>query len=146
MKRLTIIILLSLLISITATASFRYTVNRQSLFAHYHIEHLSGAFRQVDDVHLPLVLAICRVESRFDRFAVSRHGDMGIMQVNRYWFPVIMRNWSNPEYNVRIGYSILLDCLSASNSVFGAVTMYNGDRSGGYAKKIMRELKRLEEL
>jgi len=88
--------------------------------------HRSGAAR----LQPGLVMAVIAVESRFDRWAVSRAGAVGLMQVMPFWPERLgMRRYQlvHVEPNVRMGCAILRYYLSAAhNDVRHALARYNG--------------------
>ena len=62
------------------------------------------------DLSPELVLSIIEVESGFDRYAVSRAGAQGLMQVMPFWKEEIGRpddNLIHPDTNLRYGCHIL---------------------------------------
>lgn len=77
-----------------------------------------------------LVLALIEVESRFDRFAVSRSGARGLMQVMPFWKKEIghpQDNLFDPHTNLRYGCTILRYYLDANGGdVEAALASYNG--------------------
>jgi soluble lytic murein transglycosylase-like protein len=77
-----------------------------------------------------LVLAVLEVESRFDRWAVSRSGAVGLMQVMPYWpeqLGMRRRELVTMEANVRMGCAILRHYLeSEHHDVRRALGRYNG--------------------
>ena len=77
-----------------------------------------------------LVLAVIHVESTFDRFAVSRVGAQGYMQVMPFWKNEIGRpddNLINPDTNLRYGCTILKYYLDKENGKLAeALARYNG--------------------
>lgn len=89
-----------------------------------------------------LVLAVIQVESRFDRFAVSPAGALGIMQVMPFWKNEIGRpedNLIDLTTNLRYGCIILKHYLDRSNGHLAeALARYNGSfGSYRYAAKVM---------
>ncbi len=84
------------------------------------------------DMDPDLVLAVMQVESRFDRFAVSRVGAQGLMQVMPFWRNEIGRpqdNLTQIKTNVRYGTAILGQYLSeAHGDLIDALARYNGSR------------------
>jgi soluble lytic murein transglycosylase-like protein len=79
-----------------------------------------------------LVLAVMQVESAFDRFAISRVGAQGLMQVMPFWRLEIGRpqdNLTDVETNVRYGTAILAHYLEVSRGdLVDALARYNGSR------------------
>lgn len=79
-----------------------------------------------------LVLAVMQVESAFDRFAISRVGAQGLMQVMPFWREEIGRpqdNLTEVETNIRYGTTILAHYLDvARNDLVDALARYNGSR------------------
>jgi len=77
-----------------------------------------------------LVMAVIAVESRFDRWAVSSAGAVGLMQVMPFWPERLgMRRYQlvHVEPNVRMGCAILRFYLGYEhNDVRKALARYNG--------------------
>lgn len=77
-----------------------------------------------------LVLALIQVESRFDRFAISRVGAQGLMQVMPFWKNEIGHpedNLTDIGTNLRYGCQILRFYLQKENGdLSGALARYNG--------------------
>ncbi len=77
-----------------------------------------------------LVLAVIDVESRFDRYAVSAAGAVGLMQVMPFWprsLGVDNRLFGSVEFNVRLGCEILaFYMLHERNDYRRALSRYNG--------------------
>lgn len=77
-----------------------------------------------------LVLALIEVESSFDRFAVSRAGAQGLMQVMPFWKHEIGRpddNLTDPYTNLRYGCRILQYYLEKEKgNLMHALARYNG--------------------
>ncbi len=77
-----------------------------------------------------LVMALIAVESRFDRWAVSRTGAVGLMQVMPFWPEQLgMRRYElvHIEQNLRMGCAILRYYLGFEhNDVRKALARYNG--------------------
>jgi soluble lytic murein transglycosylase-like protein len=80
-----------------------------------------------------LVLAVLEVESRFDRWAVSATGAVGLMQVMPFWperLGMQRRELVSIEANIRMGCAILRHYLAAEhNDVRRALGRYNGSLS-----------------
>jgi soluble lytic murein transglycosylase-like protein len=77
-----------------------------------------------------LVLAVIDVESRFDLYAVSPSGAVGLMQVMPFWprnLGVENRLFGNVEFNVRLGCEILAFYMhNERNDYRRALARYNG--------------------
>lgn len=82
------------------------------------------------DLPPELVLAVIEVESNFDRFAVSRAGAQGLMQVMSFWLDeldVEHANLFDPALNLRMGCTILRHYLDRENGdIPRALARYNG--------------------
>jgi soluble lytic murein transglycosylase-like protein len=84
------------------------------------------------DAPLPpgLVLAVMEVESRFNRWAVSNAGAVGLMQVMPFWpeqLGLRRRELLSTEQNIRMGCAILRYYLEMErNDVRRALARYNG--------------------
>ncbi|MHB1543588.1 MAG: lytic transglycosylase domain-containing protein [Gammaproteobacteria bacterium] len=92
-----------------------------------------------------LVLAIINVESRFHRFAVSRVGAQGLMQIMPFWLREIGRphdNLFNIHTNLRIGCSILHYYLQKARGDYAlALERYNGRTDSiWYASQVLERL------
>jgi soluble lytic murein transglycosylase-like protein len=88
--------------------------------------------RRQGEARLPpgLVMAVIYVESRFDRWAVSSAGAVGLMQVMPFWPEQLgMRRYelTRTASNIRMGCAILRFYLKKEkNSVTRALARYNG--------------------
>lgn len=103
--------------------------------AHERIEILKDVYCET---HRPgvtplppgLVMALIDVESRFDRWAVSSAGAVGLMQVMPFWPEQLgMRRFelTHVAANVRMGCAILRFYLRAEHRNYGrALARYNG--------------------
>ncbi len=82
------------------------------------------------DLEPELVMAVIDVESNFDRFAISRVGARGLMQVMPFWREEIGRpddNLFQVRTNLRYGCTILRYYLNAENgNLARALARYNG--------------------
>jgi len=82
-------------------------------------------------VPFELTMAVCYVESGFDPYAVSSHGDSGLMQiapVNHGWLAsdLGITDLFDSVQNVRAGVHILADKIAGSNGDFTTALMkYN---------------------
>jgi soluble lytic murein transglycosylase-like protein len=77
-----------------------------------------------------LVLAVMDVESRFDRYAVSSAGAVGLMQVMPFWprqLGVQNRLFGSVDFNVKLGVEILAFYIHKErNDYVRALARYNG--------------------
>ena len=94
-----------------------------------------------------LVLAVIEVESRFDKFAISRAGALGLMQVMPFWLKEIGRpndNLFDMKTNLRMGCTILRHYLDKEKgNLTHALARYNGSLySHRYTNKVFRALDR----
>jgi soluble lytic murein transglycosylase-like protein len=82
------------------------------------------------DLPPELVLAVIEVESRFDRFAVSRVGAQGLMQVMPFWKAELGReddNLTDNATNLSYGCHILQYYLEREDgALHEALAAYNG--------------------
>lgn len=110
---------------------------------------LEGVHHEASRVALPpeLVLAVIHVESRFDRFAISRAGARGLMQIMPFWLDEI----GHPEdnlfviaTNLRMGCTILRYYLDMENGHLArALARYNGSLGRPvYPRLVFAALKR----
>ena len=89
-----------------------------------------------------LVLAVLDVESRFNRWAVSSAGAVGLMQVMPFWpeqLGMRRRELVAMEANIRMGCAILRHYLAAEHhDVRRALGRYNGStRSREYPDRVV---------
>ncbi|RMF16085.1 MAG: lytic transglycosylase domain-containing protein [Gammaproteobacteria bacterium] len=89
-----------------------------------------------------LVLAVIHIESRFDRFAISRVGAQGLMQVMPFWKKEIGRPQDNLfkiETNLRYGVTILKHYYQKEKgNLIRALARYNGSAGKTwYPEKVM---------
>jgi soluble lytic murein transglycosylase-like protein len=107
----------------------RYVADRDE-----RMEILTNVYREAlrQKIDVDLVLAVIQVESAFDRYAVSKAGAQGLMQVMPFWRLEIGRpqdNLTNIETNVRYGTAILAHYLGVSHGdLVDALARYNGSR------------------
>jgi soluble lytic murein transglycosylase-like protein len=89
-----------------------------------------------------LVLSLIEVESQFDRYAVSRSGARGLMQVMPFWKKEIghpQDNLFHPLTNLRYGCTILKYYIELTDGdVRDALERYNGSPDKqAYADKVL---------
>ena len=100
-----------------------------------------------------LILAIMAIESSFNPFAQSTVGAQGLMQVmtrvHEDKYQHFGGQWAafDPLSNLRVGVSVLKECIARAGSLEGGLRYYVGaanlDDDGGYAAKVMAEHERL---
>lgn len=96
------------------------------------IDILRGAYREATRAGLDpnLILAVIEVESTFDRYAISRSGAQGLMQVMPFWLRELgmdNANLMNINVNLRLGCTILHYYLDRENGDLArALARYNG--------------------
>lgn len=97
-----------------------------------------------------LLLAIAKVESSFNKYAISPSGALGIMQVIPKWHKekvIAARDkLGNPELfnidtNIYIGTWVIKDCLIKHKDVSKALLCYSG-QTEGYDQKVLQEYKK----
>ena len=110
------------------------------------LEHVYQESLRVD---LPpeLILAVIHTESHFDRFAISRSGARGLMQIMPFWLDEIGRpedNLFNIETNLRFGCTILRHYIDKERGdIARALARYNGSRGRRvYPDKVFSRLRR----
>ncbi|MCZ6710236.1 MAG: transglycosylase SLT domain-containing protein [Gammaproteobacteria bacterium] len=110
---------------------------------------LQTVYREANrqDLDANLVLAVMQVESAFDRFAISRVGAQGLMQVMPFWRLEIGRaqdNLTDTDTNVRYGTTILAHYLVVSKGdLIDALARYNGSRGAlNYPEKVITAWRR----
>ena len=81
-------------------------------------------------LHPEMVLAVINVESNFDRWAISRAGAQGLMQVMPFWLKEIPQagdNLFDIRTNLRFGCTILKHYIDREQGDFmRALARYNG--------------------
>ena len=92
-----------------------------------------------------LVIALIDIESRFDRFAISRSGAQGLMQIMPFWLKEIGHpddNLMDIDTNLRMGCTILKYYMDMENgNIRRALARYNGSLgSWVYPDKVMTAL------
>lgn len=92
-----------------------------------------------------LVLAVIDVESNFNRYAISRTGAMGLMQIMPFWLDEIGKpgdNLFDLKTNLRLGCTILRYYLDKEKGdLTRALARYNGSLGNyRYSKKVYHAL------
>jgi len=113
------------------------------------LEILRVAHREASRAELPpeLVLAVIDIESRFDKFAISHAGALGLMQIMPFWLEEIGRpndNLFQIETNLRYGCAILKHYLDRENGdLTRALARYNGSLGKTwYPERVLEALSR----
>lgn len=108
------------------------------------LQILRLVYRESRSAGLPpdLVLAVIEIESHFNRYAVSRVGAQGLMQVMPFWKNEIGRNEDSlvdTETNIRYGCYILAYYLKIANQDWAeALARYNGSYGRTvYSEKVL---------
>jgi soluble lytic murein transglycosylase-like protein len=98
--------------------------------------------------HLPpeMVLAVIQTESNFDRWAISRVGAQGLMQVMPFWLKEIGRQGDSLfsiKTNLRLGCTILRHYLDKEKGDWTkALARYNGSIGRAiYPRKVFKNLR-----
>ena len=101
-----------------------------------------------------LILAVVAVESRFNPYAESEFGAMGLMQViPKYHLDKFEgigpgQSFLHPATNLRVGAAILKEYIRRSGSIQNGLQWYAGaqdDASNQYSMKVLGERARLEQ-
>jgi len=110
---------------------------------------LRSIHREATKADLPpeLVIALIDIESRFDRFAISRSGAQGLMQIMPFWLNEIGHpddNLMDIDTNLRMGCTILKYYLDMEKGhIRRALARYNGSLgSWVYPDKVISVLNR----
>ena len=96
-----------------------------------------------NDLSPQLVLALIQVESNFDRFAISKVGAQGLMQIMPFWKDVIGHtddNLFDPATNIRYGCAILKVYLKREKQdIRTALARYHGSYPKDYyARRVIK--------
>ncbi|MES2185771.1 MAG: lytic transglycosylase domain-containing protein [Pseudomonadota bacterium] len=110
-----------------------------------------GARNKLDPT---LILAVMAIESGFNPFAQSPVGAQGLMQVMTSVHRDKYQNFGghfaafDPVSNLRVGVTVLQECISRAGSLEGGLRYYVGaaniEDDGGYAGKVLAEHSRLQ--
>ena len=97
-------------------------------------------------LHPELVLAVIHIESRFDRFAISRVGAQGLLQVMPFWLKEIGHpedNLVDLKTNLRMGCTILKYYLDKEKGdLVKGLARYNGSTGRRvYSDKVLDVLR-----
>lgn len=118
------------------------------------VEVVDAAFREAHRHGLDpvLILAVIAVESRFNPFAQSEQGALGLMQVvPRFHMDKIaalgVPSILVPDANIALGARILKDAIRRAGNEQAGLQLYNGavdDETQAYANRVLQERRRLE--
>lgn len=92
------------------------------------------------------VLAVIKVESRFNHRARNETGATGLMQIIPRWHPEKLKNKNllRVEDNIAVGCRILREYLDKfKGNKTRALKFYSGDKSMGYVNKVNRALNQI---
>lgn len=112
----------------------------------YRIRLLKAVLHESERAGLDpqLVLAVIDIESNFDRYALSRVGAQGLMQVMPFWKEVYNRpqdDLYNPLVSLRYGCAILRHYMDKYQNPEDALAAYNGSLGRAkYPNKIFSRL------
>jgi len=100
------------------------------------------------DLSPELILGVIAVESRFDHFAVSNVGAIGLMQVMPFWKNKLGSKDDNLlkiETNIRYGCAIIRHYLDRYKRIDRALAAYNGSLGQmKYPNKVFEAMKRFK--
>ncbi len=107
------------------------------------VHHYARQFK----INPQLVLAIIQTESSFERFAISRVGAQGLMQIMPFWLKEIGHESDNLfhiDTNIRYGCAIFsLYLEETGGNLTQALQRYNGARkSTKYSRKVFNYLRK----
>ena len=113
------------------------------------LNFLKLVHREASRADLPpeLVLAVIEVESNFDRFAISRVGAQGYMQIMSFWLDEIGQledNLFHARTNIRMGCTILRHYIDVEKGdLRKGLARYNGSTGlRHYSDKVFNSLSR----
>jgi len=94
-----------------------------------------------------LVLSVIQVESKFDAYAVSKAGAVGLMQIMPFWLKLIGRpedSLVHAQTNLRMGCTILkYYIIKTHGDLREALQRYNGATVGiDYSDQVLKALNR----
>lgn len=114
---------------------------------------LEGCFHEAADrydVAAPLLMAIAEVESSFRPDAINRGNgngtyDVGVMQINSWWFPRLERDYGitetdlmEPCMNIKVGAWILATNFQQVGWSWQAIGAYNAGTGRGEERERLR--------
>ena len=139
--------------SVAYWLSKKYRVAPEPLAALVNEAYELGARNKLDPT---LILAIMAIESSFNPFAQSAVGAQGLMQVMTRVHTDKYENFGghlaafDPVTNLRVGVTVLKECIARAGSLEGGLRHYVGaanlESDGGYAAKVLAEHFRLRQV
>ena len=133
--------------------SKKYRVAPEPIAALVSEAYELGARNKLDPT---LILAIMAIESSFNPFAQSAVGAQGLMQVMTRVHQDKYQHFGghlaafDPVSNLRVGVTVLKECIARAGSLEGGLRYYVGaanlDDDGGYAIKVLAEHTRLRQV
>jgi hypothetical protein len=101
-----------------------------------HILRTVYHYAELRNIEPMVILALIRLESRFNPKAVSNHGALGLMQVlaRKHRDKLQGRSPFNIEASVEVGTRILSDCIEKTGSLQGGLNCYSGGGGKAYNK------------
>jgi soluble lytic murein transglycosylase-like protein len=120
----------------------KYVPDEQRRLELLRVVHSEAARAQLSP---ELVLAVVDVESRFDHYAVSHAGALGLMQIMPFWLDEIGKpgdNLFNMQTNLRFGCAILKYYLELEQGrLAAALQRYNGSLGNpAYSNLVLKAL------
>lgn len=133
--------------------SKKYRVAPEPIAALVSEAYELGARNKLDPT---LILAIMAIESSFNPFAQSAVGAQGLMQVMTRVHQDKYQHFGghlaafDPVSNLRVGVTVLKECIARAGSLEGGLRYYVGaanlEDDGGYAIKVLAEHTRLRQV
>lgn len=142
-----------------ATLTFLKTETRtaDTLFLKEIVENV-GSAASISKLDPSLLLAVMKIESNFDQYAMSSKGAMCLMQIMPNWHALLLidsfkkyetRNMYDVNVCVHAGATILAKYIQdQGGSVERGLLQYNGslnDSTKVYANKVLQEKRRIEK-
>jgi hypothetical protein len=132
--------------------SRKYKVGVEPISALVAEAYDSGPKMQLDPT---LILAVMAVESGFNPFAQSPVGAQGLMQVMTKVHSEKYQNFGgqraafDPLSNLKVGVTVLKDCITRAGSVEGGLKLYVGSIDNSptsYVSRVLAEHNRLQKV
>jgi soluble lytic murein transglycosylase-like protein len=135
---------------LAAVVARRYKVAEEAAGAVVRTAYREARRQGLDPL---LILAVIAVESRFNPFAASEQGALGLMQiVPRFHKDKLPEEGApamlEPEANIAVGTRILKDSIRRGGSDEAGLQLYNGafdDETRAYANRVLTERRRIEQ-